>query len=303
VNDEGFKFNKEEQLVPVISSVIKNTFETPVASDTGKEHHAVLLHVLAEALNCKPEQIEGFDLSLTDVQPAVLGGAQSEFIFGGRLDNLMMSFVCIHALINATTDELLKGQEQVQMALLFDNEEIGSDTAHGAGGTLLPEMMERVGKAIAGASAEETFAMPLAIRRSFLFSCDMAHALHPNYRGKHESNHAPLMHYGTVIKENTNARYATTVETKYITKALAKKVGVPTQPFVVRNDSLCGSTIGPILASKLGLRCVDVGIPQWAMHSIRETAGTADLVHSSLLVQSFYNNFAALDKTIFTDDQ
>ena len=302
VNDEGFKFNKEEQLVPIISSVVKNTFEEPVATQTGKEHHAVLLHVLAEAAQCKPEQIEGFDLSLTDVQPAVLGGAQSEFVFGGRLDNLMMSFVCVHALINSTSDAQLKDQEQVQIAVLFDNEEIGSDTAHGAGSTLLQEMMERIGSSMAKLKNEE-FTMSLALRKSFLFSCDMAHALHPNYRGKHESNHAPLMHFGVVIKENCNARYATTVETKFITRALAKKANVPTQPFVVRNDSLCGSTIGPILAAQLGLRCVDVGIAQWAMHSIRETAGTADLVHGTQLVQSFYLNFAALDRTIFTDDQ
>jgi len=300
VNDEGFKFNKEEQLLPIISTAIKDTFESPVNSASGKEHHPVLLHLLAEALSCKPEDIETFDLSLTDTQPAVLGGANSEFVFGGRLDNLMMSFVCLHALVAATTDEKLKAQTQVQMAILFDNEEIGSDTAHGAGSTIMQEMMQRIAESFLQPLGKP-FSMPLAIRKSFLFSCDMAHALHPNYRSKHESNHAPLIHYGPVIKENANARYATTVETKFFTRELAKMAQVPTQAFVVRNDSLCGSTIGPILAAKLGMRCVDIGIPQFAMHSIREMAGTADLLHSTLLLQAFYQHFAELDKTVVTD--
>jgi aspartyl aminopeptidase len=300
VNDEGFKFNKEEQLLPIISTAVKSAFEAPVKSATGEEHHSVLLRLLAEELQCKPEDIENFDLSLSDTQPAVLGGANSEFIFGGRLDNLMMSFVCLHALRAATTEELLKKESQVQMAILFDNEEIGSDTAHGAGSTILQEMMQRIAESILP-EGSKPWSMPLAIRKSFLFSCDMAHGLHPNYRSKHESNHAPLIHSGAVIKENANARYATTVETKFLTRAFAKIAGVPTQPFVVRNDSLCGSTIGPILAAKLGLRCVDIGIPQFSMHSIREMAGTADLAHSTLLLQAFYTHFSEVDKTLVTD--
>lgn len=300
VNDEGFKFNKEDQIVPLISSAIKNSFETPVDTSIGKEHHAVLLHILAKEIGCKPEQIEMFDLSLCDVQPAVLGGAESEFIFGGRLDNLMMSFVCLHALRAATTEELLANEKQIQIAICFDNEEIGSETAHGAGSTLMQEMMTRIGQCFTDKQSKP-FSLPLAIRNSMLFSCDMAHGIHPNYKGKHEANHAPLMHAGPVIKENANARYATTVETKYITKVLAKKAGVPTQSFVVRNDSLCGSTIGPILAAKLGMRCVDIGIPQFSMHSIREMAGTEDLLHSTKLLQAFYKEFAAVDKTIVTE--
>lgn len=301
VNDEGFKFNKEEQLVPIIATAVKDNLEA-VDSASGKEHHAILLSLLAEEIGCKPENIENFDLSLCDTQPAVIGGAKSEFVFGGRLDNLMMSFVCLHALRAATSDELLQKESQVQIAICFDNEEIGSDTAHGAGSTLMQEIMERVGSSIAE-QEKKKFSLPLAIRKSFLFSCDMAHALHPNYKSKHEANHAPLMHFGPVIKENCNARYATTIETKYITKALAKIADVPTQAFVVRNDSLCGSTIGPILAAKLGMRCVDIGIAQFAMHSIRESAGVADLVHSTKLLQSFHANFTAVDSSIVTDEQ
>lgn len=299
VNDEGFKFNKEEQLVPIIATAVKDSLAA-VDSETGKEHHAILLNLIAEEIGCKAEQIEYFDLSLCDTQPAVIGGAHNEFVFGGRLDNLMMSFTILHALRAATTDALLEKETQVQIAICFDNEEIGSDTAHGAGSTLMQEIMERV--ATSFEEGKKSFSLPLAIRHSFLFSCDMAHALHPNYRSKHEANHAPLMHLGPVIKENCNARYATTVETKYLTKALARIADVPTQAFVVRNDSLCGSTIGPILASKLGMRCVDIGIAQFAMHSIRESAGIADLVHSSKLLQAFHTHFVAVDKTIVTDE-
>lgn len=303
VNEEGFKFNKEDQLVPILSTYISQLmYNAATPSPTlpaANEHNSSLLHVIAEAAGCNAQNIECFDLSLCDVQPAVLGGIHEEFIYGGRLDNLMMSFVCLHALKAATTDALLEKETQIQMAVCFDNEEIGSATAHGADSTIMQEIMERIGQCFTASG--KNFSMPLAIRKSFLFSCDMAHALHPNYKSKHESNHAPMFHAGPVIKENANARYATTVETKYITKKLANKANVPVQAFVVRNDSACGSTIGPILASRLGLRCVDIGIAQLSMHSIREMAGTVDLVHSTKLLQTFYTHFAELDKTITTD--
>jgi aspartyl aminopeptidase len=112
---------------------------------------------------------------------------------------------------------------------------------------------------------------------SLLISADMAHAVHPNYSEKHEENHRPKMNQGVVVKQNANQRYATTSITTHILRQCAKEAGVSLQEFVVRNDSPCGSTIGPMLSAKLGLRTIDVGNPQLSMHSIRETCGTKDI--------------------------
>ncbi|KAJ3070653.1 hypothetical protein HDU99_002631 [Rhizoclosmatium hyalinum] len=129
----------------------------------------------------------------------------------------------------------------------------------------------------------------------------MAHAVHPNYSEKHEDNHRPSMNKGIVIKQNANQRYATTSVTTTILREVAKKRNVALQEFVVRNDSPCGSTIGPMLSAKLGLRTIDVGNPQLSMHSIRETCGVQDVGTAIDLFQSFYEEFAAIDKRVSVD--
>jgi len=258
----------------------------------------LLLELLAAEAQVKVEDIVSFDISLCDTQDSALGGAKEEFIFSGRLDNLMMSWTGLHALFESTKDEDLASQKNVHLLALFDNEEVGSQSAYGADSTILPEAIDRISKALPHPDT-----VPAIIRRSILLSCDMAHAQHPNYKSKHEAKHAPTIHGGPVIKHNANQRYATTIESALIVSELAKKHQITAQQFVVRNDSLCGSTIGPILAAKLGMRCVDLGIPQFSMHSIRETAGTADLVHTTELLKHFFREFADFDKTIYTDDQ
>ena len=114
------------------------------------------------------------------------------------------------------------------------------------------------------------------ISRSSLLSCDNAHGIHPNYADKHDKNHGPILNDGPVIKINNNQRYATTSVSSAKFQKRCQAAGVPLQKFVVRSDMACGSTIGPITAPELGIETLDVGAPQWAMHSIRETAGTKD---------------------------
>jgi aspartyl aminopeptidase len=134
--------------------------------------------------------------------------------------------------------------------------------------------------------------------KSCLVSADMAHALHPNYSEKHEENHRPLMNKGVVIKHNANQRYATTSVTTTILREAAKRKNVPLQEFVVRNDSPCGSTIGPMLSAKMGLRTIDIGNPQLSMHSIREQCGTRDIGFAVDLLDSFYQNYHAIDESL-----
>ena len=138
-------------------------------------------------------------------------------------------------------------------------------------------------------------------RRSFLVSADMAHAVHPNHSALHEENHRPAMHGGVVIKANCNQRYATNAVTAFLFRELARRAGVPLQDFCVRQDMGCGSTIGPIVATRLGLRTVDVGVPQLSMHSCREMCGAGDVAHALRFFKTFFAHFAEVDASLKTD--
>jgi len=287
--DSGNKleFNKQTHLFPIIST-IKSTLEQETPKGT------VLTRLLAEGLKCDVEDIRDFELSVCDTQKSVLGGLFNEFIFSPRIDNLMMSFCGLTALIEASQDSKAIAEENNVLGLaLFDNEEVGSDSAHGAASPIVSELVRRL--------TNSTELFEIAIRKSFLVSADMAHAVHPNYSDKHDPNHKPSIHKGVVIKLNANQRYATTSITSLVLKEIANRNNIPIQEFVVRNDSLCGSTIGPIVSSHTGIRTVDIGNPQLSMHSIRETCGIVDVTYAINLLRSYYLQFTALDAQLKVD--
>ena len=122
----------------------------------------------------------------------------------------------------------------------------------------------------------------------------MAHAIHPNYSEKHHAQHQPTMQDGIVLKVNANQRYMTDSVGSSVLKMLAHQVGVPIQEFIVKNDSLCGSTIGPMMAAKAGIKTIDIGAPQLSMHSIRETMGVIDLVYYKKLFGVFFTEYSTL---------
>lgn len=145
---------------------------------------------------------------------------------------------------------------------------------------------------------EELYSM--MARKSFLISADVAHAVHPNYASKHEEKHRVKLGGGTVIKTNSNQRYATNSITGFICREIARQAGEPVQEFVVRQDCPCGTTIGPIVAGKTGVRTVDVGVPSLSMHSIRETMGVKDIGNSVRIFETFFNNFRAIDSSMLS---
>ncbi len=161
-----------------------------------------------------------------------------------------------------------------------DHEEVGSESLSGAQGTFLASALERL------CGSREEFLR--AIANSTLVSTDNAHGVHPNYPEKHDRDHAPILNRGPAIKVNANQRYATTSETAALFASACGKADVPYQFFVSRSDMPCGSTIGPITATKLGIKTVDVGVPTFAMHSIRELAGVQDPEYLRLALKSFY---------------
>lgn len=197
------------------------------------------------------------ELSFYDTQKGSFIGLNEEFIASARLDNLLSCFIGLKALIETKTP---------MMSAFMDHEEVGSESHVGAGGTFVEETLRR----IAGEKYETL------MRHSLMVSCDNAHAQHPNFPSKHEGEHAPLLNNGVAIKINSNQRYATSARTQGRFVQCARSLNIPTQVFVTRSDMGCGSTIGPITSTRLGVETIDVGIAQLAMHSIREVCGTKD---------------------------
>jgi len=242
-----------------------------------------------KAAGCRAD-IRDFDLSLCDTVPGQFWGLKNEFFSSPRLDNHVHCFTALVALLDHTAN--IASDNAVSMVCCFDHEEVGSDSSCGAGSPVMQEAVERIGGCFCKGDEE---LHKIAIRKSFLISADAAHAIHPNYSGKHDSGHTPLLNKGTVIKSNGNQRYATNSETGFMFRELARQGGLPVQEFVVRNDCACGATIGPIIASRTGIRAVDVGVATLSMHSIRETMGVKDIMNSLMLFKTFYAKFRALE--------
>ena len=247
--NEQHTVNKQKHLPPVLmrSGDAAVCFEDMLLAQMEQQHVAKIL---------------GYEISLYDVQAPALLGFQDEFIASARLDNLLSCYIGLRALLDAP-------HSGNALLVCNDHEEVGSMSAAGAQGNFLTSVLSRL------VDGSEGLARMMA--SSMMLSADNAHALHPNFRDKHEPNHTPLINAGPVIKVNANQRYASNSETCALFKQSCVQANVPTQSFVVRSDMGCGSTIGPIAASELGVRTVDVGVPTFAMHSIRELAGVQDV--------------------------
>lgn len=325
--NDGYKANVEENMVPILGLIkdnIQDQLNATEADTSDKDadkpthagavgtptmeskHHPTLLKILSAELGVAPEQIQDFELSLFDTQNATIGGASNEFINSARLDNLMSCFCAVTALLSSLTPGVssLSTSTSIRAICLFDNEEVGSVSTHGADSNMLPSLIRRLaGIRVNGARVYEGpgDGYDAAIAKSFLISSDMAHAIHPNYTSYYEADNHAKLNQGVVIKTNAKQRYASTAVTTFLTRRWAKLAAaqngdnsvsgsdpVPLQEFCMRADLPCGSTIGPIL-SKAGIRTIDLGIPQLAMHSIREMCGTKDVDYLIRLFESFWN--------------
>lgn len=239
--------------------------------------HTQLVRQTPEARDAR---ILDCDLYLYDTQPPVRLGIDGAMIAGPRLDNLLSC----HALLTALFES---GQRRDCLIALHDHEEAGSLSAVGAQGPFLRHILERL--------FPEAEQRQRVIGQSLFLSADNAHAVHPNFAGRHDPAHLPQMNQGPVIKINANQRYATTGLTAALFRRFCEQAGVPCQEFVMRNDLACGSTIGPLTAAEIGVPTVDVGVPQLAMHSVRELAGSLDGWYLTRATAAF---FAADDAAI-----
>lgn len=251
----------------------------PLAEGRYKTFRDLLVGEQLSGVGSKDVEVVDYELSLYDTQPPALVGLHDDFIASARLDNLLSCYTSIQALLNAD-------DSVTSLLVCSDHEEVGSGSASGARGPLLQSVLNSM--------IPEQTQRAAAIARSLMISADNAHGIHPNYIDKHDVNHGPILNRGPVIKVNSSQRYATNSITSALFRQWCAQENVPVQSFVTRADMGCGSTIGPITAAEIGVPTLDVGVPTFAMHSIRELAGSEDGFGLFKVLRAFYRHRDAL---------
>lgn len=266
--NSGYKYNMQDELSPIISLVEDNF-----------KKDGFLQKLIADELGLDYKSIIDLDLSLFDRQKGSILGANKEFIQVGRLDNLASVHQSLRALVESDN-------KKFNVLVLNDNEEIGSRTRTGAQSPFLDEVLERIAINL-GYDREDYM---IAIANSYLISADLAHSIHPNYPSLFDPTNNTRINKGIGIKVASNGAYSTSIETRARFLKHAKNVGAKVQSFHNRSDKVGGSTIGPIVSAKSGIKSIDVGVPILAMHSIREFGGVDDHIDAIKIFKDFYNN-------------
>jgi len=255
INSKGLQLNAQAHMSPVWG-----LGETAIGS---------FRSFLADEVGTDPNDVLAWDAMAHDLTAGAVVGRDKSMVAAARIDNQMSCWAGLSALLATADDEA----DVTPLLCLFDHEEVGSQSRSGAGSTMLSSVIERIVTGAGG--SREDFQRSLA--DSWCVSADGAHATHPNYADRHEPNHHIHLNAGPVVKINANERYATSSPSHAFFVDACDRAGVPFQKFVNRTDLACGSTIGPVTSARLGIRTVDAGVAQLAMHSARETAGAADV--------------------------
>ncbi len=266
--NKGQEIDKQKDLIPIMKTI-----------QGDEDLEGYLMDLIAERIEVDSDQIMDFDLYLRDTEIPMVMGSENEFLSAGQIDDLGMAHAGLEALLNSEDD-------QFKLLVLFDNEEIGSNTDVGADSPLLSNLLERIVYALGGSRAD----FLEIVENTFMISGDMAHAVHPNYADKHDPTNKPIINKGPAIKVSSNRRYTTDSYTGGYMKKLCIENDIPYQTFVNNSNERGGSTIGPLNLRHLGVKSVDIGNPVLSMHSIRELYGLADHESVIKLLTAFYND-------------
>ena len=278
--NEGLALDKQQHMNPVYG-----------LGDPAGEDLLALLAGRVTGANLDPAQIGGYDVVIADTQAPAVFGARGEFFASGRLDNLSATHAGLAALIAHGSSPLPEGapaNAPIAVLAAFDHEEIGSASRSGASGPILEDVLVRISDGL-GASVSQR---RQAFAASFCVSADAGHAVHPNYAERHDPANRPALNGGPLLKINANQRYATDATGAALWARLCTDAGIPYQEFVSNNVMPCGSTIGPLTATRLGIRTVDVGVPLLSMHSARELCGVEDPHRLALATEKFFRTEA-----------
>ncbi|KAM5444786.1 vacuolar aminopeptidase 1 [Microsporum ferrugineum] len=297
-------FNQETQMTPIIgvdnSDLFKGSKQSTVQTDEealGTDNFVStqpedLVKIIASELNIDdPSTIVNWELELFDIQAAQLGGLHKDLIFAGRIDDKLCCYAAHEALL-ASPDNASPGI--VKMVGMFDDEEIGSLLRGGANSNFMSSVMERITEAFSSNYGPNILSQTVA--NSFFVSSDVTHAVNPNFLNAYLENHSPRLNYGIAVSADPNGHMTTEGVSTALFQRLADKAGCKLQVFQIRNDSRSGGTIGPMTSARIGMRAIDVGIPQLSMHSIRATTGSLDPGLGVQMFKGFFDYFQDVDK-------
>lgn len=255
---------------------------------------AVLASRVPGSASVDPAKIGGYDVVIADTQAPAVFGANGEFFASGRLDNLSAAHAGLVALVAHSSSVSAssggagsgagKGGTPIAVLAAFDHEEIGSNSRSGACGPILEDVLVRISDGLGATLSQRR----QALAASFCVSADAGHAVHPNYPERHDPANHPVLNGGPLLKINANQRYATDASGAAFWARLCGEAKVPYQEFVSNNVMPCGSTIGPLTATRLGVRTVDVGVPLLSMHSARELCGVEDPARLAKVTELFF---------------
>ncbi len=266
--NKGLEYNAQKHTLPILGLITDYL-----------EDNDYLINLIAEYKGIKKEDIIDFELFLHGVDKGSILGFKQSMIISPRLDDLSMVYTALEAFLASQSTKATK------VLVCFNHEEIGSTTAEGANSNLLLNTLERI---LIGANDKEKESLFIALSNSLMISADLAHAHHPNYLEKTDITNKPLMGHGPVIKYNANRKYSTDGYLASVIKTLCDTNNIPIQSYVNRSDVPGGSTIGPVISSKLNIPVIDLGIAIFGMHSIMETGSVEDIRSIRKLFKKFY---------------
>ena len=261
----GYDYHAQKDMLPLYGMGTKGEKES-------------FMDRIAREADVKEEDILGSDLYVYNRMPGSVWGSEDEFISSGKLDDLECVYSSMASFLSA------EEHDRIPVHCVYDNEEVGSSTRQGAASTFLADTLERIQEAFGGSASDYR----RLIAGSMMLSADNAHAVHPNYPEKACPSNRPLVNQGVVIKFSGNQRYTSDGVTAAVFRRICEKAGVPTQVFTNHSDIAGGSTLGNISALQVPVPCVDIGLPQLAMHSSYETAGVKDLEYMITAMKGFY---------------
>lgn len=270
--NSGYAFNRQVDLCPLFSAGLmkKGAFDLMIAAELGIE----------------VGQIMAKDLFLVNRQEASVWGYKDEFISSPKLDDLQCAFASLKGFLGGDN------KNTINVYVCFDNEEVGSNTKQGAMSTFLKDVLKRIN--IGLNRSEEDYYQ--ALSRSFMVSCDNAHAVHPNHEEKFDKENRTYLNKGLVIKEAANQKYTTDAFSQAVFRKLCNLADVPFQNFANRSDVTGGSTLGNLSNTQASMHAVDIGLAQLAMHSSYETAGVEDTLYAIRVLEKYFSTNISIEE-------
>ena len=272
VND-GVKLSKQNDMLPLLGMI-----------NDKLNKGSYFIDMLAKEIKEKAQDILDFDLIVYNAEEPVFIGMNNEMLSSPRLDNITSCLALVEGLIASSEKN---ENNRINLIALFDNEEIGSMTKQGADSELMRLILRKIYHSFGKGSGDEV-KLDTDIRKGFLLSVDVAHALHPAKAEKYDPVNHMRMGDGITLKLSANQRYTYDGVAVAGIQQLCEKYGIKYKKFVNNSDMPGGGTLGPIISSHLPMYTVDVGVPILAMHSARELMGAADQEELVKLITAFF---------------